>query len=129
MQWTLGTRAEAQTVTATVAGLPPAIFTIIPAAGPFARIAIVPDSADLSAINHQSVELRPSYSDAYGNRVAQPAAVVWTSLDEAIVQLRMGAPGGVVAVAAGRGRARVVARTRNAANNGNVADTAVVWVR
>lgn len=128
VQWTLGTRAEAQTVTATVQGLPPATFTITPAPGVFQRIAIVPDSTELTAVN-QSVVLRPSYTDAYGNAVAQPSAVVWTSLDEAVAELTLSPSRELVAVAKGAGRARIVARVRNAANNGNVADTAVIWVR
>lgn len=127
-QWTLGTRAEAQTVTATVQGLPPAVFTITPAPGPFERIAITPDSAEVAAVN-QSVAMRPSYLDAYGNSVEQPAPVVWTSLDVAVARLTQVVPGEVLAVAAGNGRARIVARTRNAANTANVADTAVLWVR
>lgn len=128
VQWTLGTRAETQMVTATVQGLPPATFTITPAAGLFHRILIVPDSAELTVLN-QTVVLRESYVDAYGNAVEQPAPVVWTSLDEAVAELDMTPARELLAVARRSGRARIVARTRNAANTGNVADTAVVWVR
>lgn len=128
VQWTLGTRAEAQTVSATVQGLPPAVFTITPGAGLFERIFIVPDSAELTAVN-QSVVLRESYVDAYGNAVEQPAAVVWTSLDESVAELDLTPARELLAVATGTGRARIVARTRNVANNRNVADTAIIWVR
>ncbi len=128
VQWTLGPRVEAQTVTATVQGLPPATFTLTPAPGLFDRIAIVPDSADLTAVN-QTLVLRPSYTDAHGNAVAQPAAVVWTSLDTAVVKLDVSVTRDLLAVAVRGGRARVVARTRNVANTRNVADTAVIRVR
>ena len=128
VHWTLGTRAEAQTVTATVEGLSPVVFTITPAPGPFVRIAITPDSVDLTAVG-ELVVLRPSYTDAYGNSTGQPAPVVWTSLDQAVVRIDLTTNRELLALALSGGRARVVARTRNEENTRNVADTAIVWVR
>ena len=129
VQWTLGTRAEAQTVTATVEGLAPATFTITPAAGPFARVSLSPDSTEMGAVG-LSVTLRATWMDAYGNAMGQPGVVVWTSLDQDVARLESASTASEIhAVALASGRARIVVRTRNAANNGNVADTAVVRVR
>jgi alpha-tubulin suppressor-like RCC1 family protein len=125
VQWTLGPRAEAQTVTATVQGLAPAVFTMTPAAGPVARVVITPDSAEVAAVN-QTAALGASFTDAYGNPAGQPGSgtVVWTSLDPAVAHVSgSSTPGQVYAFANAGGRARIEARS------GTMADTAIFWVR
>lgn len=123
VQWMLGTRAEAQTVTATVQGLAPATFTITPAAGPFARVSLSPDSVDFSAVN-QRVTLLATYTDAYGNGRERPGPIAWTSLDEAVARIESGnGPNEIQVVARAGGRARIRVLT------GGRGDTAIVRVR
>ncbi|HEY0023864.1 MAG TPA: Ig-like domain-containing protein [Longimicrobium sp.] len=124
VQWTLGPRAEAQTVTATVQGLAPAVFTVTPAPGPFARVTLSPDSVEVGAVG-LSVTLHATWMDAYGNSMERPGGVVWTSLDQAVARLETAATASQIhVVAVAGGRARIVVRTVN-----NRADTAVFWVR
>ena len=125
VQWTLGPRAEAQTVTATVEGLAPVVFTVTPAAGAVARLVINPDSVEVTA-RHVPVLLGASFTDVHGNPAGQPGAgtVVWTSLDPDVAGVGTSPnPGQVYVVGQTGGRARIEARS------GAFADTAVYWVR
>lgn len=122
VQWLLGTRTEAQTVTATVEGLAPAVFTITPAPGPFERVTLSPDSTEVAGVN-QSATFRASFSDSYGNATERPGAIIWTSLDESVARLVGVSATEVQAVARAAGRARILVRTANRA------DTAVFRVR
>ncbi len=124
VQWMLGPRAEAQTVTATVEGLAPAVFTVTPAPGPFARVTLSPDSVEVGAVG-LSVTLRATWLDAHDNSMGRPGFVVWTSLDQAVAGIESASTASEIhAVALAGGRARIVVRTVN-----NRADTAVFWVR
>lgn len=70
-RWTLGTGAGANTVTATVQGLAPVVFTASGAAGAPATVAIVAGNGQ-SARGGRAVAVAPSVrvTDAHGNRVA-----------------------------------------------------------
>lgn len=106
-QWTLGTSVtQAQTVTATVAGLTPATFTATPQAGALAGFRFTPDSLRLTAIN-ETAALQAQGVDANGNPVAV-ANPAWTSLDPGIVTVSQSTGSWrVQAVENGRGRVQV----------------------
>jgi len=102
VQWTLGTQAGLNSITAAVTGVSPAAFSATALAGPFASINIfVPgpptETGDMTQLN-------ASGSDAFGNPVPLPP-ITWASADPAVATIT---PGGLLA-ALNPGSARISA--------------------
>jgi hypothetical protein len=107
---TLGTKAGANTVTATSSGLPTARFTATGAPGPLAVILMTNAKNPLAA--GDMVQLGASGADSYGNAVSAPSPISWTQTTDSVTpvvtvdasgQLTAIGPGGAVVHASGGG--------------------------
>ncbi|MFO7894267.1 MAG: Ig-like domain-containing protein [Longimicrobiales bacterium] len=116
-RWTLETVPGLDTLTATVAGLPPAVMTARAVVGPVARIVLDP-AADTLDFLGDSVRIAATAVDAYGNPVPD-VTVAWSSADPAIATVSDA--GMVTAVAIGATFVRAAA--------GDVTDSSAITVR
>lgn len=80
--WTLGTAAGAQTVTATVQGLAPVTFTATATPGAPAEVLVTPDAPTIEALG-ATIQLAASLRDAFGNDL-DGATFMWSSADEGV---------------------------------------------
>ncbi len=94
--WTLGTRAGANTLTATVLGAPPMTFSALGTPGPAASIVL--PQAELTGVAGTTFQLAPAVLDQYGNVIAG-APLTYTSAQVLIAAVS--ASGLVTAVATG----------------------------
>lgn len=115
--WTLGTKAGAQSVRASVDGTSPAIFQVMAQPGPLEALAIEPSELVIPALREE-VQLSASGVDAYGNAIPG-LEIEWSSLDESIATV---SENGLVTSFA-NGKTRVVA------TSGELADTVDVEVK
>ena len=87
-QWTLGTTAGQQSVTATVQGLQPVVFTATATPGAPAQVALGPASPRIDALQG-TVQLSASLQDQFGNALTG-GTFTWSSEDEAVVTVAAG---------------------------------------
>lgn len=82
-QWTLGTGTGAQTLTATVEGLPAVTFTATATPDAPAQVVVTPASATIDALQG-TAQLAAELQDQFGNTISG-ATFTWSSADEAVV--------------------------------------------
>jgi hypothetical protein len=120
-QWTLGTAAGANTVSASAPGLTSVGFTATGVAGAAARIRITPKPLSLSLAD--SVPVSATLEDAAGNPIA--GGIVWSSTAPVVASVTSTGANTAVVRALTGGTAAVVA---TAASAPGLADSAAVTV-
>lgn len=96
VNWTLGTTAGSQDVSATVAGTGSVAFTATAEPGPVSQVEVSPSSLSLEV--GTVAQLEATASDSYGNDVSD-ASEAWSSSDTGVATVS--ADGSVEAVASG----------------------------